>query len=595
MTFKWYEFKNYRLRTKLIISYMILTVIPVAILGYILYSQYTSSIEEQVGEYLPLVLEQSSEDIENQMKSFQQINEMLYNSPQVIEILRKDKYANTSELLKDQFQVNSYLSKSYIKGGKEGVLGVFIVSHNRLFQSTRISYTSFDFYENLPYGQEINLNGQTKMILPNETSLSFEGNPPYILIMKDLIDVDNRKKIGNIFLAVDIQFIKDIVEKLENKNQSDIWITDEHNRMIYHTNPKKIGSTFKDKLKYPLINGSIRTTSHNQNYLISMQRLDSVNWTIFHRVKVSVLTEKTDMARNATIILFVVFVLISTILSVILAWNVANPLHKLTKIMKKVEQGDFQADITIRSQDEIGLLAKNFQSMVLKIKELIREKYQLELKHKEAELYALQSQINPHFMYNTLETIGMAVESNDNKTVVKMVTILGRMLRYSISNKASFVPISQEILHMKDFLTIQKIRFEERLEFFIEETMESKVYTTPKFILQPIIENSIKYGLEQEEKLIMEIYIYYKDHEKKEIIYHIKDNGPGIKKDDLHKIMQTLDGNPSEKRASGFGLVNVHGRLQMAYGKQYGIQIKSEENQGTEIIINIPTLKIDET
>jgi two-component system sensor histidine kinase YesM len=162
------------------------------------------------------------------------------------------------------------------------------------------------------------------------------------------------------------------------------------------------------------------------------------------------------------------------------------------------------------------------------------------------------------------------------------------MLRYSLSNKERLVPIAQEVHHIQDFLQIQKFRFEDRLSFQINKELDSHSYYTPKFILQPIIENSIKYGLEKRKNLKIEIIV--KRQENHDILFVLRDNGPGISEDELAKIMAKLQSDPMTERSSGFGLLNVHARVMMMFGKQYELKVKSTEDNGTEVIIRIPAI-----
>ena len=575
------------------ITYLLLTVIPISLLGYIAYSQYTKSIEDQVGEYIPKLLEQANENINNQLNELKQLPDSIYNSSQVIEVLRKDAFQSKSNLLKDEFLVNSYLSRTYSNGGNADLLGVFILSKNRLFTSTKTSYTGFDMQTSpLPYGQDIELQGKEEIILPYQTNLTFKGDPPFILLMRQLRDYENQENLGTIFIAVELTFFERALKSLDQEEKSNIWITDQSGRNIFHTDPDLIGDLDVEFLDYPKINGSFRTTKHEDNQLISMDKLQSSNWYLFHSILLSDLTEETDVVRNGTIIVFIAFVILSTIISIILAWNVSNPLNKLTKLMKRVEKGDFDVDLPLNKNDEVGILANSFNSMIQEINQLIKKNYQFELRQKDAELYALQSQINPHFMYNTLETIGYAVEEEETEAVVKMVTLLGRMLRYSLNNKEKLVPISLEVGHMNDYLTIQKFRFEDRIEFTIYEELDTNLYFTPKFIVQPLIENAIKYGLEQHQTTIIEISIS-KSNER-EIILIVKDNGPGIEEKTLAKLNESLKTDPMARRDSKFGLINVHARIAMIFGETYGLQVKSEYTKGTEVIVNIPALTIDE-
>ncbi|WML27317.1 sensor histidine kinase [Neobacillus sp. OS1-33] len=595
MIFKWKRFKNSGLMTKLIITYTLITVIPISLLGYVAYTQYTRSIEEQVGEYIPKVLDQANERIADQLSEIRQLPDLLYNSNQVIEVLRKDTYQNNSSLLHDKFSVNSYLMNTYINGGNSDILGVFILSKNRFFESSKDSYTGFE-KKTLPLGQDLDLKGKQEIIFPSQTTLKFKNNRPYILLMSQIIDTENRMNLGTMFIAVDLKFIKNIVENLETVNKADIWLMDKGGKIIYHTKPQYIGRMNKDLVEYPQINGSFRTTSEKESKLISISRSGPDQWILAHSVLLKNLTKRTDLVRNATIAVFIVVVLISLLFSLFLAWSVSRPIHRLSNLMKKVEKGNFNVDLPIESRDEVGILAKSFNSMVLEIKDLIKQNYQIKLQQKEAELYALQSQINPHFMYNTLETIGMAVEEDEDDTVVEMVSLLGRMLRYSISNKEKMVTIEQEIQQTRDYLTIQKIRFEDRIEFSIHEVIDIKEYITPKFILQPIVENAIKHGLDHQEDFKIEIFITASGDsliEKQKVHFKIRDNGPGIPEDILSELNQYLQSDPMGKRDSKFGLINVHGRLIMMFGNQYGLQVKSEIHKGTEVTISIPLMKTE--
>lgn len=588
MIFKWMKFKNYRLMAKLIITYMFITVIPIAILGYVSYNQYSKSIEQQAGENIPKLLEQANERITAYIRDLRQLPDLIYNSAQVIEVLRKDSFQNNSSLLQDKFIVNSYLTKIYINGGNPDILGVFILSKNRLYESTKVSYAGFESIA-LPFGQDMELRGKQAIIFPNHTNLRFKDDPPYILLMRQITDTENRMNLGTMFIAVKLTSFKTTFDNLKVNNHADISLMDPNGYIIYHTNLQNIGKVNRELAEYPNINGSFKTTGKEEKKLISISRTGPDGWILEHSVPLKNLMERTDVIRNTTLIVFIVVVVLSTIISIFLAWNVSRPIKRLTRLMKKVEKGDFDVDLTIDSTDEVGILAKSFNSMVYEIKDLIKMNYQIKLQQREAELYALQSQINPHFMYNTLETIGMAVEDGEEETVVEMVSLLGRMLRYSINNKDKIVTVNQEVQHMKDYLTIQKIRFEDRIKFIIHEEIDTESFLTPKFILQPVVENSIKHGLEHQFNFRMEIFIL-KSQTNREIIFKVKDNGPGIPAEILSELNRYLASDPMGRRDSKFGLINVHGRVVMLFGEEYGLKIESRINEGTEVTIRIPYL-----
>ncbi|HZH58928.1 MAG TPA: histidine kinase [Metabacillus sp.] len=593
MIFKHVGLRNYKLMTKLMITYILLTVIPISLLGYIAYNQYTKSIEGQVGEYIPKLLEQTNENIDSRLTEIKKLPEALYNSSQVIEVLRKDSYQSKSKLLKDEFLVNSYLSRTYINGGNSDILGVFLLSKNRLFTSAKTSFSGLGLDSlSLPYGQDIDLKGKDEILLPYQTNLKFKGNPPFILLMRQLRDYENQESLGTLLIAVDLTFFEKALNKLSEEKNPSIWITDSTGRIIYHTDPALIGEFDEKYEDYPKINGSFRTTLLDENELVSTEDFQGFDWRIFHSIALSDLTKETDAVRYGTIIAFILVVFLSIIFSIILAWNVSNPLNKLTKLMKQVEKGNFNVDLSINSKDEVGILAKSFNSMTQEINQLIKKNYKIELRQKNAELYALQSQINPHFMYNTLETIGYAVEEEETEAVVKMVTLLGRMLRYSLNNKDRVVPISFEVMHITNYLTIQQFRFEERIHFTIHEEINTNQYYAPKFVLQPIIENSIKYGLDQHDKCVIEISIH--KTKENEILLKIKDNGPGIDNKVLERLNNSLMVDPMAGRDSSFGLINVHARIAMIFGESYGLKVNSKVHEGTEVIVKLPMVTEEE-
>lgn len=586
-----------RLSYKLIVTYLLLTVIPMSLLGYISYYQYTKSVKVQFGEYMPGYLSLSSRNLEKRLEEFVNMPELIYSSNDIVTILRKGGYENRSEEHQDHFVVNSYLMRTYINGNHPDIVGVFVAANGQLFYSARLNINGdgLDAIRKLS-GANQTFDEQRRnanIILPGEIDVRFEGGVPFLMLMKPIVDFDNRKNLGKMFIAVKLSFVHDILDEIENKFQAKVWVTNKTGRIVYHTDGSKIGRFDGEINRYPVLTGSFQADSPGQSRIISVHEMPHYNWIIVHSIPSKALTERTDLVKNVTIFVFIIFVLISTILSVVLALNVSRPIKKLSGLMKHVEMGNFQVDLQIENRDEIGLLARSFNSMVSKIRELIEKNYYIEIKQREAELYALQAQINPHFMYNTLETIGAAVEEEEPEEVVKMVTLLGRMLRYSLNNESKLVRISDEVQHVQDYLMIQKFRFDDRVRFAIDPRIETGHWYTPKFILQPIVENSVKFGLEHRKGVQIHIGINKEFGAKSgddDIVFRVRDDGPGIAAERLTELEQMLRLGKIAQGESGVGLKNVHARITMMFGDNYGLQIDSVHMKGTEIIIRIPPI-----
>lgn len=580
--------KSLSLTHKLIISYVLLTVIPMALLGLLAYSQYTSSIEKEVGKYTPRLLKQVNNNIENEIRKLEALPNLVYNSSDVMTILRESEETTQSKRLRDKYNVESYLTRTYLRNHTDNILGVFLISKNRVFSSTTLPYENFGFHDgSLPYLNSLSKVGSMEVVLSSQINLTFEGSPSYFMLIKEITDFDNRKKLGTIYIVVDVTFIEQFAKDLLHEKDAEVWMMTKDGMIIYHSDRSKIGTVDRRIDKYPILNGSFTIKKHGERLLVSLNESSVLPWVMAHSMPIKNLTETTDLVRNVTILIFIAFALITTAISIFFAMNVTRPLNNLSKMMKEVEKGDLSINIPVHSNDEVGQLAKSFNSMLMEIRELIKQKYNVELKQKTAELYALQSQINPHFMYNTLETISMSVEEEKTEDVVTMLTLLGRMLRYSLNNKDKLVTIRNELQHIEDYLRIQKFRFEERLHFEIEKEEKLLEYYIPKFVLQPIIENSIKYGLEKQRELKVKISVC---EEHPDLILTVLDSGPGIAKEKLEELNERLMADPMLGRDSGIGIINVNARITMIFGDHYRLSITSHVNKGTMIKIRIPKI-----
>jgi len=620
-------FKKYRFTSKLMIAYLLLTVVPMTLLGYISYTQYAKSVEDQVGKYIPRLLDQANVNIDRELEDLQNLPDLIYNSNEVMGILRKEAGQSQSQLLKDRFTVESYLTRSYLVGNYNGIMGVFLASNGRKFQASRVPYDPFDFDRELaPHGRSLDAGGQVDVVLPRDANLRFEGDVPYLLIAKRVIDFDNRRPLGELFLAVDLAFLDRALSQVTEGDSSEVWIMDANGRIVYHKDAARIGERFDEIDRFPILNGSFEKRSPLGGELFSVSQSPRTGWVLAHRIQLGELTSQADRVRNVVVAVFILLVVVTAVISVLLAWNFTKPLNKLSHLMRDVQKGNFDVDLQIRSRDEVGMLALRFNGMVKEIRDLIKENYHIELKQKEAELYALQFQINPHFMYNTLETISMSVEEDEKEKVVEMVTLLGRMLRFSLSNRQSLVPVSLELQHAEDFLRIQKHRFEGALQYEIRCDIDTEQFETPKFVLQPILENGIKYGLENRQSVRIEIEIRraapYADAGFADggapfadggarsaeggarssegvarvggdgaIAFVVRDDGVGMSEERLAQVREALRESEAMQRDTGVGLVNVHSRIRLKFGEPYGVTITSEEGRGTETVIVIPALQ----
>jgi two-component system sensor histidine kinase YesM len=289
---------------------------------------------------------------------------------------------------------------------------------------------------------------------------------------------------------------------------------------------------------------------------------------------------KTQLAYLLTALLLIV---VSSIIAIILSGEITKPLKELANSMKEVQEGHFEhAEIGIFDKNEIGMLSNTFNIMTRKIKELMEENVLEQKLKRKSELKALQSQINPHFLYNTLDSIIWMSEGGKNQEVVIMTSSLAKLLRQSISNEDEIVSINNEIGYTRSYLTIQQMRYKDKLEFEINIEENVLKESIVKLVIQPLVENSIYHGIKYKEgKGLIRITGY---KEKKEIIICIEDNGKGMDEETLQHIFDKKQNSNS----SGVGVNNVNDRLKLYYGSSYGLKYQSKIEVGTVVEVRLP-------
>ncbi|MEG1943038.1 MAG: sensor histidine kinase, partial [Angelakisella sp.] len=293
--------------------------------------------------------------------------------------------------------------------------------------------------------------------------------------------------------------------------------------------------------------------------------------------------------------LFILFLLLFclTVLVMINSYissRVSNPILELEKAVKQLEEGNLDAHIEVQGFYEVRHLGTAIKNMAVRIRQLMEDIVEEHESKRKSELDTLQSQINPHFLYNTLDIIVWMIENERKAEAVKAVTALARFFRSSLSKGKTIITIADELEHVRNYLTIQKMRYKNRFEYTITAEEGTEQLATIKLILQPLVENAIYHGMEFMDG-DGEIDISVRRLNEL-LCIHISDNGPGMTPD----VLQTLiSGNhPASKRGSGIGVKNVNERIQLYFGKEYGLEILSEPDSGTEIIITMPAVDYDE-
>ena len=266
------------------------------------------------------------------------------------------------------------------------------------------------------------------------------------------------------------------------------------------------------------------------------------------------------------------------------------PIKKLHDVTATITKNDLQALVTSDNVDEITELGMSFNIMIGKIKELLDSKIKEQENLKKAEMRALQAQINPHFLYNTLDTIIWMAEAQKTEQVVEIVSALSSFFRISLSRGMDWITIGEEVERTRSYLTIQSMRYQDIMDFRIEMDEDVAQYTVLKLILQPLVENALYHGIKNKRQGGM-IVVRAKRKGENEVLLEVEDDGIGFTPEKLAQLQAELDDDSGDiKMESGFGIGNVNKRIRLYYGKQYGLSVRSEYNTGTCVTLVIPAI-----
>ncbi|MNI13980.1 putative sensor-like histidine kinase [compost metagenome] len=407
------------------------------------------------------------------------------------------------------------------------------------------------------------------------------GSERVISIARVIREFSTNEYLGIVKVDLTEKGFKSLLESTNFTSKSQIYISDRNGKMIYPVNETLLNSSSSEKV------------INNQEEYIS----DTIT-SEFTGMQVTGFIPKSDVTAGAkdlvrsTFLVSAASILAAYVLAVLVSSRLVKPIRHLQMKMKKVQKGDFGERAEVTSYDEIGLLTGGFNTMVSEIERLIKEVYESKLREKDAELSALESQINPHFIYNTLESINMmAIESNQYK-LSSVVVSLGRLLRFTVNKQERLVFLKDELLFVDAYIQIQTYRLGGLLQMELEVDLGHEDYLVPKLILQPLIENVIEHALGNE-AVTVRIITYL---EGDQFIISVSDNGIGMSAERMEQIETNMYKESKEHgeregfgyRKKGFALRNVYWRIRLLFGPEYGLFLKKSSESGTHFIIKIP-------
>lgn len=335
----------------------------------------------------------------------------------------------------------------------------------------------------------------------------------------------------------------------------------------------------------------------NNIYILTELIQDDIQYYIYYQTR-SIENLKVELNGRVEqfivlwVILLLVIVVCVVIVAVILSESIAKPIRQLCGVTKQISEGDFSVRAATTTKDEVSQLSESINEMSEHLEIMVHQIKEDERKMRYAELRLLQEQINPHFLYNTLDTIIWLIEGNSSEQAVDMVMSLSAFFRLVLSHGQEFITIKDEERHIRSYLEIQQVRYHDILDYEIAIAPELYPYEILKLTLQPLVENALYHGIKYKRakgKIVISGFL--EQGEENRICLFVEDNGVGMEPEELERLQKEIT-KPCKETESGFGLANVNERIRMNFGMEYGITITSQKGEGTKVQVIIPARRM---
>ncbi|WP_169834428.1 sensor histidine kinase [Paenibacillus donghaensis] len=549
------------------------------------YFRASEVIKRDNENYFKEIISQLNQTISSNSDVIKRIIEKISYNEQVVQT-----YLNTMDPVEKYAaykQLKSYITD--MAGMKDGILDIALLGNDGINFNIQGDIDQLSpMVQDIP-GKRLYYYLGLKSLIYKYKSINVivVGAPIYSISNFENIE----KKLGTLVMVLDTKALVGFKNPVNISNGSMVYMSDRQGRIFYsNDDTAQLGDVLQ----------SDRLTGHNAQFIIQKASIPDLDGEILMKMPNKVLLQGLDKIRSQQFSLMGIALLLLVIPFLFVINNILQPLKKLMRLMNEIKLGQkdhLKKRIEIDGYAEMIIMSSRFNQMMEKIEDLTvllleseRMLYESELVKKQAELAYLQSQINPHFLYNTLESIkGIAVEE-ESKRIFDLAKALGIFFRFSIKGP-DIVPLAQELTIVQNYVYIQKIRFGERLEVEYDFNVEVLNLMIPKMILQPIVENAIFHGIEpniDKSHLLLKGYL-----SEQELCIVVKDNGVGIETDHLKSIEDTLcnrteDIGHGRTAPKSIGLINVNDRIRLTYGNEYGISISTPSGGGTQVLFKMP-------
>ncbi len=576
------------------VIYLMFVLVPFCTLIYIYYLKSSDIIETQVTSSLLQTMEQSQINISNKLYNIADISEQIFMDDRVIKFVGSENDTNIPLQLDQVKEVRNMLNNFADKRYDYRIR--MFVSDKKIVSSEKVNFFSVeDVNKEKWYKKVVNSKGRIVWIGTHSEKYIDIGNINVIScarVLKHSFNYDDND--GILLIDIPERNLANILSNIKLGDNNNIFIVDNYGNVISHGDKSTLGNNFLNTEEIEYINknssGIQKINKDGRELFLIYEEIDATGWKMIAEIDERDITKTNLIFSNISMLILIsfAFVLFVSGLFLIFIYVMKSMNKQVKSLVTTIENEgvDFiDESITGANQGDLTRLEKDVFNMMQKAKNLMAESYQAKINEREAQLKALQAQINPHFLYNTLDTINWMAVKIKSEDISFMVNSLAKYFRLSLSKGKSIVSIKDELELINVYLTIQHVRFKGAIKFEFRVEKEVEDYNIHKLTLQPVVENAIIHGI-QKNKDRSGLILIEARKEEEDIIFTITDNGVGMNSEVIEKVLSNL---PTGKEGS-YGLYNVNERIKLYFGQQYGITIHSEKGIGTKVEIKIKAM-----
>lgn len=574
--------KNLSIQSSIFMYFTVTAIIAIALISLIIFQRFTNSLNATIIEENSGIVGQLGESVDSYLRNAMKVSDSIYynvikNTDISNDDIKKGMnliYVNNDNMIDDIALIS----------GK----GELIESMPALRLKDNSDVLEKDFFKkSMAESEYINFS------MPHIRDLfdRNENSYSWVISLSRAVEVTDEGKATQALLLINLnyRYFEEIFSNVNLGNGGYVYLTNDRGDIIWHPKQNEIYSgRFNEDNKYAatLKDGITVENLRGKNITLNVRTIGYTGWKLVGVTPSAALG--IDGIKFRFFVLFVadLFLFLLAMINAFISDKISNPIKRLDGSVREIESGNLDVEIVPSGSYEVEHLGKSIKNMLGRIKVLMSDLVAEHNAKRKSEFDTLQSQINPHFLYNTLDIIVWMIENENSDKAVNIVTALAKFFRISLSKGKNIITVKDEVEHVRNYLMIQNMRFKNRFEYSIEVDKKVLSYSSLKLMLQPLVENAIYHGMEfMDGDGEIDVKVFKEDDS---LYFTITDNGLGMSEDMVETLL-SKDFVPS-KKGSGIGVKNVNERIKLYFGSEYGLKVESEPDEGTKITIHLPAV-----